>query len=337
MCRTLRKGLRSACGRAARPEGDHVGERRRSTSDAVRPPPARPGPVDRVRRGVGVPRRHRRDRGRRPRRRARRLRLRRGVRPHRRAQGAGPRADHGVVGLRGHPGVPGGRHASGPARRAGLRLGAAPPAGGGQAVGDARRTVRGSGHPGGRRRTPSTASSPRSASTPPGATPCWTRRSTQCGRRSTTSSRRTPATPGPTRRWASPPGPCRRTCPCGWAARPTSRCAAPRRGPTAGCRRGRPRAACPLGSPTCAACSTRRGGRTEPFTVGARSGALYVGEPRWDVGRAVHGSPEQVAGFLRVLAGLGVDQIEVAFRSRDVHELYDQIRLFGAEVAPLVR
>jgi probable F420-dependent oxidoreductase len=74
----------------------------------------------------------------------------------------------------------------------------------------------------------------------------------------------------------------------------------------------------------------------ESFTIGARSGALYVGEPRWDVGRAVHGSPEQVAGFLRVLAGLGVDQIEVAFRSRDVHELCDQVRLFGAEVAPLV-
>ena len=74
----------------------------------------------------------------------------------------------------------------------------------------------------------------------------------------------------------------------------------------------------------------------EPFTVGARSGPLYVGEPRWDVGRAVHGSPEQVAGFLRVLAGLGVDQIEVAFRSRDVHELYDQLRTFGADVAPLL-
>lgn len=80
-----------------------------------------------------------------------------------------------------------------------------------------------------------------------------------------------------------------------------------------------------------------RAGRTgEPFTIGARSGPLYVGEPRWDVGRAVHGSPEQVAAFLRVLAGLGVDQIEVAFRSRDVHELYDQLRTFGAEVAPLV-
>jgi probable F420-dependent oxidoreductase len=74
----------------------------------------------------------------------------------------------------------------------------------------------------------------------------------------------------------------------------------------------------------------------EAFTVGALSGPLYVGDPRWDVGRAVHGSPEQLAAFLRVLAGFGVDQIQVAFRSRDVHELYDQLRLFGAEVAPLV-
>jgi probable F420-dependent oxidoreductase len=74
----------------------------------------------------------------------------------------------------------------------------------------------------------------------------------------------------------------------------------------------------------------------EPFTVGAVSGPLYVGDPRWDIGRAVHGLPEQIAGFLRVLAGLGVDQIQLTFRSRDVHELYDQIRVFGAEVAPLL-
>jgi probable F420-dependent oxidoreductase len=79
------------------------------------------------------------------------------------------------------------------------------------------------------------------------------------------------------------------------------------------------------------------GRAAEPFTVGALSGPLYVGEPRWDIGRAVHGSPEQVAGFLRVLAGFGVDQIQVTFRSRDVHELHDQLRVFGAEVAPLVR
>ncbi len=75
----------------------------------------------------------------------------------------------------------------------------------------------------------------------------------------------------------------------------------------------------------------------QPFTVGALSGPLYVGDPGWDIGRAVHGPPEQVAGFLRVLAGLGVDQIQVSFRSRDVHELHDQLRAFGAEVAPLVR
>jgi probable F420-dependent oxidoreductase len=80
----------------------------------------------------------------------------------------------------------------------------------------------------------------------------------------------------------------------------------------------------------------RAGKEHEPFTVGALSGPLYVGEPRWDIGRAVHGSPEQVAGFLRVLAGLGVDQIQVSFRTRDAHELYDQLRVFGAEVAPLV-
>jgi Luciferase-like monooxygenase len=80
-----------------------------------------------------------------------------------------------------------------------------------------------------------------------------------------------------------------------------------------------------------------RAGRTaEPFTVGALSGPLYVGEPRWDVGRAVHGSAEQVAAFLRALVGIGVDQVQVTFRSRDAHELYDQLRAFGTGVAPLV-
>jgi len=80
-----------------------------------------------------------------------------------------------------------------------------------------------------------------------------------------------------------------------------------------------------------------QGGRAaEPFTIGALSGPLYVGEPTWDIGRAVTGSPEQIAGFLRVLAGFGADQIQVGFRSRDMHELYDQIRMFGADVAPLV-
>ena len=56
--------------------------------------------------------------------------------------------------------------------------------------------------------------------------------------------------------------------------------------------------------------------------VGRRPGCPRLAPSRWPASSA--------------LAGLGVDQIEVAFRSRDVHELCDQVRLFGAEVAPLV-
>lgn len=81
----------------------------------------------------------------------------------------------------------------------------------------------------------------------------------------------------------------------------------------------------------------RAGRADEPFTFGSLSGPLYVGEPSWDVGRAVFGPSEQIAGFLRVIAELGVGQVQVAFRSRDVHELSDQIRAFGTEVVPLVR
>jgi probable F420-dependent oxidoreductase len=79
------------------------------------------------------------------------------------------------------------------------------------------------------------------------------------------------------------------------------------------------------------------GRSAEPFVIGALSGPLYVGEPRWDIGRAVAGSAEEVAAFLRSLRDLGVSQIQVRFRSRDVRELCDQIRRFGTQVAPLVR
>lgn len=75
----------------------------------------------------------------------------------------------------------------------------------------------------------------------------------------------------------------------------------------------------------------------EPFVIGGLSGPLYVGEPGWDTGRAVTGSPEQVAAFLRGLADLGVQQIQVSFASRDHRELCDQIYSFCREVAPLVR
>jgi probable F420-dependent oxidoreductase len=75
----------------------------------------------------------------------------------------------------------------------------------------------------------------------------------------------------------------------------------------------------------------------EPFVVGGLSGPLYIGEPRWDIGRAVAGSPDEIAAFLRSLVRLGVQQVQVGFRSRDCRELCDQIGTFGAQVMPLVR
>ncbi|WNZ14599.1 LLM class F420-dependent oxidoreductase [Streptomyces sp. 11x1] len=78
-------------------------------------------------------------------------------------------------------------------------------------------------------------------------------------------------------------------------------------------------------------------GATGPFTVGAITEPLYVGEPGWDVGRrTLTGSPEALAESLRAYRAMGVDQIQVRFRSRDVGELADQMGAFGAEVGPLL-
>ncbi|WP_455403038.1 LLM class F420-dependent oxidoreductase [Streptomyces bambusae] len=72
-----------------------------------------------------------------------------------------------------------------------------------------------------------------------------------------------------------------------------------------------------------------------PFEFGAITEALYVGEPGWDTGRrTLTGKPERLAESLRGYADLGIDQIQVRFRSRDRAELVDQIAAFGAEVAP---
>ncbi|MFI8220275.1 TIGR03619 family F420-dependent LLM class oxidoreductase [Streptomyces sp. NPDC085932] len=72
-----------------------------------------------------------------------------------------------------------------------------------------------------------------------------------------------------------------------------------------------------------------------PFTVGAITEPLYVGTPRWDVGRrTLAGGPRELAESLRAYRAMGVDQVQVRFRSRDRRELADQIAAFGAEVAP---
>ncbi|MEU6351560.1 LLM class F420-dependent oxidoreductase [Streptomyces sp. NPDC047072] len=75
-----------------------------------------------------------------------------------------------------------------------------------------------------------------------------------------------------------------------------------------------------------------------PFTVGAIAEPLYVGEPGWEVGRrTLTGRPEELAESLRAYGAMGVDQLQVRFRSRDAGELLDQIRVFGAEVGPLLK
>ncbi|MFJ5268230.1 LLM class F420-dependent oxidoreductase [Streptomyces sp. NPDC088358] len=75
----------------------------------------------------------------------------------------------------------------------------------------------------------------------------------------------------------------------------------------------------------------------DPLTVGAITEPLYVGEPGWEVGRrTLSGPPEALAESLRAYRAMGVDQIQVRFRSRGSGELVDQMTAFGADVAPLL-
>lgn len=74
-----------------------------------------------------------------------------------------------------------------------------------------------------------------------------------------------------------------------------------------------------------------------PFVVGAITEPLYVGEPGWDAGRrTLTGTPEALAESLRAYRAMGVDQIQVRFRSRGRTELVDQMAAFGGEVGPLL-
>ncbi|QNS05658.1 TIGR03619 family F420-dependent LLM class oxidoreductase [Streptomyces xanthii] len=75
-------------------------------------------------------------------------------------------------------------------------------------------------------------------------------------------------------------------------------------------------------------------GIEDPLTVGAIAEPLYVGTPAWEVGRrTLSGAPDALAESLRAYAAMGVDQIQVRFRSRGSAELIDQIAAFAADVA----
>jgi probable F420-dependent oxidoreductase len=76
-------------------------------------------------------------------------------------------------------------------------------------------------------------------------------------------------------------------------------------------------------------------GVTDPIEIGAIAEPLYVGEPSWHVGRrTLHGKPDALAESLRAYRAMGVDQIQVRFRSRDASELTDQMTAFATDVAP---
>ncbi|WP_431774799.1 TIGR03619 family F420-dependent LLM class oxidoreductase [Streptomyces cucumeris] len=73
----------------------------------------------------------------------------------------------------------------------------------------------------------------------------------------------------------------------------------------------------------------------EPLEIGAITEPLYVGAPGWEVGRrTLSGVPDRLAESLRAYAAMGVDQIQVRFRSRGRAELLDQMAAFTADVAP---
>ncbi|WP_432178317.1 LLM class F420-dependent oxidoreductase [Streptomyces sp. NBC_00063] len=72
-----------------------------------------------------------------------------------------------------------------------------------------------------------------------------------------------------------------------------------------------------------------------PVTVGAIAEPLYVGVPAWHVGRrTLSGAPQALAESLRAYGAMGVDQIQIRFRSRSLGELTDQMAAFAADVAP---
>lgn len=76
-------------------------------------------------------------------------------------------------------------------------------------------------------------------------------------------------------------------------------------------------------------------GLDTPFTVGAITEPLHLGDPTWDVGRrTLTGAPDRIAASLRAYRAMGVDQIQVRFRCRTRAELTDQMEAFGTDIAP---
>jgi probable F420-dependent oxidoreductase len=73
----------------------------------------------------------------------------------------------------------------------------------------------------------------------------------------------------------------------------------------------------------------------EPIDLGINAEPIYLGDPPFDVESwTLTGSADHVAERLRRYRKLGVNHMQLRFRSRSADELIDQIERFGREVAP---
>ena len=73
----------------------------------------------------------------------------------------------------------------------------------------------------------------------------------------------------------------------------------------------------------------------EPIDLGINAEPIYLGEPSFEVESwTLTGSPDHVAERLRRYRKLGVNHMQLRFRSRSAEELLDQIAQFGSDVAP---
>ena len=76
-------------------------------------------------------------------------------------------------------------------------------------------------------------------------------------------------------------------------------------------------------------------GRTGEFTIGGIMRPVFIGDPGpdWELGKAtLAGDLERIRGEVDDYETMGVDQIQVRFRSRSCAEYVEQIERFAKEV-----
>lgn len=76
-------------------------------------------------------------------------------------------------------------------------------------------------------------------------------------------------------------------------------------------------------------------GRSGPFTIGAIARPLFLGDPGdgWDLGRAtLAGDADRIRAEIADYEAMGVDIVQVRFRSRSVAEYVEQVERFAEEV-----